>query len=103
MENIKDKILEEYKKGNIVIKTPIGLLVYKIGLQYLIELLPKSIIINSVKHWFCVSQNCLLTEFQVMYFDGDDSYAVIKQDKSLLQSAYNMLIWVIENGHLKTK
>ena len=30
MENIKDKILEEYKKGNIVIKTPIGLLVYKI-------------------------------------------------------------------------
>ena len=37
------------------------------SLQDLIELLPKSIIINSVKHWFCVSQNCLLTEFQVMY------------------------------------
>ena len=73
------------------------------SLQDLIELLPKSIIINSVKHWFCVSQNCLLTEFQVMYFDGRDSYALIKQDKSLLQSAYNMLIWVIENGYLKTK
>jgi len=73
------------------------------SLQDLIELLPKSIIINSVKHWFCVSQNCLLTEFQIMYVDGDDSYAVMKQDKSLLQSAYNMLIWVIENGYLKTK
>ena len=73
------------------------------SLQDIIELLPKSIIINSVKHWFCVNQNCLLTEFQVMYFDGRDSYVLIKQDKSLLQSAYNMLIWVIENGYLKTK
>ncbi len=72
-------------------------------LQDVIELLPKSIIINSVKHWFCVSQNCLLTEFQVMYFNGYDSYGVIKQNKSLLQAAYNMLIWVIENGYLKTK
>ena len=72
-------------------------------LQDIIELLPKSILINSVKHWICVSPNCLLTEFQIMYVDGDDSYAVMKQDKSLLQSAYEMLIWVIENGYLKTK
>ena len=71
-------------------------------LQDIIELLPKSILINSVKHWICVGPNCLLTEFQIMYVDGDDSYAVMKQDKSLLQAAYNMLIWVIENGHLKT-
>ena len=71
-------------------------------LQDIIELLPKSIIINSVKHWFCVSQNCLLTEFQVMYFDGYDSYGVIKQNKSLLQAAYNMFLWVIEQGYLKT-
>ena len=73
------------------------------SLQDIIELLPKSIIINSVKHWIKISPNCLLTEFQIMYVDGDDSYAVMKQDKSLLQSAYNMLIWVIENGYLKTK
>ena len=73
------------------------------SLQDLIELLPKSIIINSAKHWFCVGPNCRPTEFQLMYIDGDDSYAVMKQDKSLLQAAYNMLIWVIENGYLKTK
>ena len=73
------------------------------GLQDLIELLPKYIIINSVTHWICVSQNCLLTEFQIMYVDGNDSYSVIKQNKSLLQAAYNMLLWVIENGYLKTK
>ena len=73
------------------------------SLQDLIELLPKYIIINSVTHWICVSQNCLLTEFQIMYVDGNDSYSVIKQNKSLLQAAYNMLIWVIENGNLKTK
>ena len=73
------------------------------GLQDLIELLPKSIIINSLNHWFCVNQNCLLTEFQVMYFDGDDSYVIIKQNKSLLQASYEMLLWVIENGYLKTK
>ena len=72
-------------------------------LQDIIELLPKSILINSVKHWICVSPNCLLTEFQVMYVDGDNSYAVMRQDQSLLQAAYNMLLWVIENGYLKTK
>ena len=72
-------------------------------LQDFIELLPKSILINSVKHWIKISPNCLLTEFQIMYVDGDDSYAVMKQDKSLLQAAYNMLIWVIENNYLKTK
>ena len=73
------------------------------SLQDLIELLPKYIIINSVTHWICVSQNCLLTEFQIMYVDGNDSYSVIKQNKSLLQAAYEMLVWVIENGYLKTK
>ena len=73
------------------------------SLQDIIELLPKSIIINSVKHWICVSPNCLLTEFQVMHVDGDDSYSVMKQNKSLLQAAYEMLLWVIENGYLKTK
>jgi hypothetical protein len=72
-------------------------------LQDIIELLPKSIIINSVKHWFCVCQNYLLTEFQVMYFDGYDPYGVMKQDKSLLQAAYEMLIWVAENGYLTAK
>ena len=72
-------------------------------LQDVIELLPKSIIINSLNHWFCVNQNCLLTEFQVMYVDGYGSYGVIKQNKSLLQAFYEMLIWVIENGYLKTK
>lgn len=73
------------------------------GLQDIIELLPKSIIVNSVKHWIYVSPNCLLTEFQVMYVDGDNSYNVMKQNKSLLQAAHNMLLWVIENGYLKTK
>ena len=73
------------------------------SLQDLIGLLPKSILINSVIHWIKISPNCLLTEFQIMYVDGDDSYAVMKQDKSLLQAAYNMLIWVVENGYLKTK
>ena len=73
------------------------------GLHDIIELLPKSIIINSLNHWFCVSQNCLLTEFQVMYVDGYGSYGVIKQNKSLLQAFYEMLLWVIENGYLKTK
>lgn len=73
------------------------------GLQDIIELLPKSITVNSVKHWVCVSPNCLLTEFQVMYVDGDNSYNIKKQNKSLLHAAYEMLLWVIENGYLKTK
>ena len=73
------------------------------SLQDIIELLPMSITVNSVKHWFCVSHNCLLTEFQVMYVDGDNSYNIKKQNKSSLQASYEMLLWVIENGYLKTK
>ena len=72
-------------------------------LHGIIELLPKSILIKNVKHWVCISQNCLLTEFQIMYFDGYNSYNVVKQNKSLLQAAYEILLWVIENGYLKTK
>ena len=73
------------------------------SLQDIVELLPKSIIINRVKHWVCVSTNCLLTEFQILYAEGNHFYSVMKQNKSLLQASYEMLIWVIENGYLKTK
>ena len=72
-------------------------------MQDIIEMIPNHLFINGVKHWIKISPNCLLTEYQIMYVDGDDSYAVMKQDKSLLQAAYEMLLWVIENGYLKTK
>lgn len=72
-------------------------------LQDIIELLPKSILKNNVKHWLYISPNCLLTEFQIMYVDGDYSYAVMKQHESSLNAAYEMLIWVAENGYLTSK
>ena len=28
---------------------------------------------------------------------------ILEKGKNPLEAAYNMLIWVIENGHLKTK
>ena len=35
--------------------------------------------------------------------ESSNNNLVIKQNKSLLKAAYEMLLWVIENGHLKTK
>ena len=72
-------------------------------LQDIIELMPKSILRKNAKYWLCISPNCLLTEFQVMYIDDSTSYTVMKQSKSLLQAVYDMLVWVAEKRYLKTK
>lgn len=72
-------------------------------LQDIIELLPKTISNTLGKASLLIAPNCLNTEYQVMYVDGYGSYKVMHQGKCILDAAYNMLIWVIENGHLKTK
>lgn len=73
------------------------------ALQDIIELLPKTIYNTLGKASLLIAPNCLNTEYQVMYVDDYGSYKVIHQGKYILDAAYNMLIWVIENNYLKTK
>ena len=42
-------------------------------------------------------------EYGFYYVAVDFEIHIYFNDKNILQAAYNMLIWVIENGYLKTK
>ena len=63
------------------------------SLQDLIELLPYTFDNNYLRIYRSIS---------IYYFiyEKDD---ILEKGNNPLEAAYNMLIWVIENGHLKTK
>ena len=63
------------------------------SLQDLIELLPYTFNNNYLRIYRSIS---------IYYFiyEKDD---ILEKGNNPLEAAYNMLIWVIENGHLKTK
>lgn len=74
-------------------------------LQDVIELLPAEIVIDCFHYDLVIHKktNEILYE---CYIDEDEegSYELkMVEGDSLFDAAYNMLIWVIENGHLKTK
>lgn len=65
-------------------------------LQDIINLLPIYIKWNSLIIVF----NAVM--YSAGYGEGYDNPLVVFDEKSLLESAYNMLCWVIENGYLET-
>ena len=73
------------------------------GLQDIIELLP-----DTLPHQF-LSQTLRITKNSVDYVDYSFFAEVFIEHSeydgkdTILHAAYNMLIWVIENGYLKTK
>ncbi len=75
------------------------------GLQDLIELLPKQLPQDDFGYnCLLITPNVGLTGYVFNYKDYADG-EVYKQiySEDILQAAYEMLIWVIENGNLKTK
>ena len=70
------------------------------SLQDLIELLPKSIKVKS--YIYNLSIDYYANEFIIYYTYNYDPFIQFNNN-SILQAVCNMLIWVIENGHLKTK
>ena len=75
------------------------------GLQDLIELLPKQLPQDDFGYnYLLITPNVGLTGYVFHYKDNADG-EIYKRiySEDILQAAYEMLLWVIENGHLKTK
>lgn len=67
------------------------------SLQDLIELLPYTF--NG--YYLKILRSSIAYYFIYENVNGEDSK--IEKGYTILQAAYNMLIWVVENGYLKTK
>ena len=75
------------------------------SLQNLIELLPKQLPQDDFGYnCLLITPNVGLTGYVFHYKDNADG-EIYKRIYSeyILQAAYDMLVWVIENGYLKTK
>ena len=69
----------------------------------IIELLPKTLNIPFVSSKLIIEEKSILyAQFKGLYIRFIDHIEFVKKD-GLLDAAYQMLIWVIENGYLKTK
>ena len=71
------------------------------SLQDLIELLPSQLIHKGETLY--LNFDNIGKEYGFYYVAVDFEIYIYFNDKNILQAAYNMLIWVIENGYLKTK
>ena len=72
-------------------------------LQDVIELLPKIIHVDHIECYLVILQ--AVDGFFVQYSEKDclEDDIIWFYNDNILDAAYEMLIWVIENGHLKTK
>ena len=71
------------------------------GLQDIIELLPPQLI-HKEKNIYLNFEN-IGKEYGFYYVDCDFEIYIYFNNTNILQAAYKMLLWVIENGYLKTK
>jgi len=74
-------------------------------LQDVIELLPAEIETIESNYYLTITKY-FYNSYVVCYFieNQDDSYSFIYFEcETILDAAYQMLLWVIENGYLKTK
>ena len=71
------------------------------SLQDIIELLPSQLIHKGETLY--LNFDNIGKEYGFYYVAVDFEIYIYFNDKNILQAAYNMLIWVIENGYLKTK
>lgn len=70
-------------------------------LQDIIEILPDFIITNNMSYDFK-----LLKSYNRFYYESGETIlydSLIDFADSMITSAYNTLVWVLENGHLKIK
>lgn len=71
-------------------------------LQDIIELLPKRLMSDFGDADLIIQPNMDATVYVISYEHKNDIIAWF-YDENILDAAYQMLIWVIENGYLKTK
>ena len=71
------------------------------NLQDIIELLPSQLIHKGETLY--LNFDNIGREYGFYYVAVDFEIYIYFNDKNILQASYNMLLWVIENGYLKTK
>ena len=70
-------------------------------LQDIIELLPPQLMHEEENIYF--SFESISKEYGFCYVTVDFEIRIYFNNTNILQSAYSMLLWVMENGYLKTK
>ncbi len=75
------------------------------ALQDVVELLPCEIFTSRSNFYLNITKfdgNSYTISYEIQLQDGSIEEIILQAD-DILECSYNMLIWVIENGHLKKK
>lgn len=69
-------------------------------LQDILDKLPTLIIINSNFYKICIEPSC--GYWDIYYYKSDATELISKKSENIIDAAYEMLCWCIENRHIKT-
>ena len=72
-------------------------------LQDIIELLPDTIEVGKNNYYYLILQKETNAYYHCVYENLDLEILHRYRSSTMIESAYQMLLWVIENGYLKTK
>ena len=73
------------------------------GLQDIIELLPDTIEVGKNNYYYLILQKETNAYYHCVYENLDLEILHRYRSSTMIESAYQMLLWVIENGYLKKK
>lgn len=69
-------------------------------LQDILDKLPTLIIISSDFYKICIEPSC--GYWDIYYYKSDATELISKKSENIIDAAYEMLCWCIENRHIKT-
>lgn len=73
------------------------------SLQDIVELLPDTIEVDKNSYYYLILQKETNAYYHCVYENLDFEILHRYRSITMIESAYQMLVWVIENGYLKTK
>lgn len=68
-------------------------------LQDILDKLPTLIIINSNFYKICIEPSC--GYWDIYYYKSDATELISKKSENIIDAAYEMLCWCIENGYVE--
>lgn len=68
-------------------------------LQDILDKLPTLIIISSDFYKICIEPSC--GYWDIYYYKSDATELISKKSENIIDVAYDMLCWCIENGYIK--
>lgn len=69
-------------------------------MQDILDKLPTLIIISSDFYKICIEPSC--GYWDIYYYKSDATELISKKSENIIDVAYDMLCWCIENGYIKT-